>query len=280
MLPAPQPPIRQAHSLLGPSSAARLLQCPGSYVLAQTLRREQAWLPETVSEAAERGTQEHRLAERCLQAGEVPLSGGDSTSLDPLPAGEAARLYIETLAAAVYQAPQVTFLLVEEMLDGRRLHPLFFGTVDGAVLVTEPTGRQRLIVHDLKTGSHPVDASSVQLMLYAALVLLDPRTRDAVAATWLVDTVVVQPYASDGGPAVRRARHTRLSILQTARRYLAAARAATGAGATELPRAIGDGCLFCPARPGCPTRNAQRHQHVAGRLAALPPADLDTLAAL
>jgi hypothetical protein len=273
-LPSPATPINVKHSAIGPSSAARLELCPGSYNLARRLQRERAILPDAVSEAAERGTQEHALAEHHLLAGTVPTVGYDPDDLDARPSGEAATRYIETIAGDVARAHHVEFLLVEEMLDARRLHPLLFGTVDGALLWRDDRNRHRLSIYDLKSGSYRVAPSALQLRLYAAFLLLDPRTRDAVADTWLIDTVVVQPHAaaartqdaSTNAFGVSRTHHNHLSILQTAFRYTMAARAAASDYAEDLPLVSGEHCLFCAARPGCPVRQKKRNAKLLAQL--------------
>jgi hypothetical protein len=193
-LPPPEPPILVPHSAIGPSSAARLQACSGSYALLKTLHRDRKVLPDAISAAAERGSKEHALAELHLRWGVPPevtpgVNGGRLR-------GEAALRYVEALVADAVRAHRVEFLLVEEMLDGRRQHPLFFGTVDGALLWCDRQDRQHLGIYDLKSGALKVAPSALQLQLYAALLLLDPRAREALRHVWMIETVVIQPHAA------------------------------------------------------------------------------------
>jgi hypothetical protein len=236
-------------------------------------------LPDAVDTAAERGTQEHALAEACLRTGTLPTIACSEDNLDTRPQGAAATRYIETIAADIAHAQQIEFLLVEEVLDARRLHSMLFGTLDAALLWRDHKNRLRLNVYDLKSGAYKVAPSALQFSLYAGLLLVDPRTRDALANVWLINTIVVQPHAtttrtnSNGG--VSRAQHTHLSILRTTFEYLTLARAATGAFADELPLIPGSHCLFCPARIACPVRREKRDAALLAQLQS-DPRELET----
>jgi hypothetical protein len=262
-LPPLQPPLDDAHSPIGPSSASRLFACPASYATAELLGRDTAQLVTTVATAAERGSREHALVESAFRNDTWPEVVEE---FDGYPMGAAAQLAIETVIAFVRQSTRTELLLVEEMLDGRRYHPLYFGTVDAALLWRDQADHLHLSIIDLKTGSYLIQADALQLKLYAALVLLDPRTRDLVRHVWYISTTIVQPHASpmpDGG-SVRTARFTRAEILADAMNYLDVADAATRSDAVEvLARKPGDHCVFCPAKPACPARRARREAHAA-----------------
>jgi hypothetical protein len=180
--------------------------------------------------------------------------------------GAAARLHIETIAAVARQAAWVEALFVEEMLDGRAYHPLYFGTVDAALLWRDHAARSRLAITDLKTGSYVIQADALQLKLYAGLVLLDPRIRAQAQHVWQISTTIVQPNAQPmpTAGAVRTAHFTRQEILDEVMAYLDVADAATRPDAIEvLERRPGNHCIFCAAKPGCPARRAQREAHAA-----------------
>jgi hypothetical protein len=268
-LPPPRPQLDDTHSPIGPSSAARLFACPASYATSQLLRRDAACMATPVAAAAERGSREHALVETAIGDNVWPEI---TEEFDGYKMGAAARLAIETVTALVRRATRSEMLLVEEMLDGRCYHELFFGTVDMALLWRDRADQLRLSIVDLKTGSYVVRANALQLKLYAALVLLDPRTRDLARHVWHISTTIVQPHASpmpaDG--TVRTACFTRADILADTMAYLDVADAATRPDAVEvLARIPGEHCLFCPAKPACPARRARRDAHAALLLSPL-----------
>jgi hypothetical protein len=262
-LPPLEPPLEDAHSPIGPSSASRLFACPASYATAEMLGRAAAQLVAPVAAAAERGSREHALVESTFRNNTWPEVVEE---FDGYPMGVAAQLAIETVTALVRQSTRPELLLVEEMLDGRHYHPLYFGTVDAALLWRDGAHQLHLSIVDLKTGSYLVQADVLQLKLYAALVLLDPRTRAPARSIWRISTTIVQPHANPlpAGGAVRTAHFTRRQILDEAMAYLDVADAATRPDAVEvLARTPGDHCVFCPAKPACPTRRARREAQAA-----------------
>jgi hypothetical protein len=262
-LPRPLPPLDEDHSPIGPSSASRLFACPASYATAELLGRDDACVAPAVAAAAERGSREHALVESAFRNNLWPEITPD---FDGYPMGAAAQLVIETVTALVRQSTRPELLLVEEMLDGRHYHPLYFGTVDAALLWRDRADQLRLSIIDLKTGSYVIQADALQLKLYAALVLFDPRIRERARPIWRISTVVVQPHASPmpAEGAVRTAHFTRQQILDDAMTYLDVADAATRPDAVEvLARKPGDHCIFCPAKPACPARRAQHEAHAA-----------------
>jgi hypothetical protein len=278
-LPPLQPPLEDAHSPIGPSSASRLFACPASYATTELLGRDSACMAAPVAAAAERGSREHALVESAFRDNVWPEVVQE---FDGYPMGEAARLAIETVTALVHQSTRPGLLLIEEMLDGRRYHPLFFGTVDAALLWRDHADQLHLSIIDLKTGSFVIQADALQLKLYAALVLLDPRTRERARPVWHISTTIVQPHANPMpvGGAVRTAHFTRQQILGDTMMYLDVADAATRPDAVEvLARTPGSHCLFCPAKPACPARRVQREAHAALLLSPVS-FDADELAAI
>jgi hypothetical protein len=262
-LPSLVPPLEEAHSPIGPSSASRLFACPASYATAELLGRDDACMATPVAAAAERGSREHALLESAFRDNTWPEVVEE---FDGYMMGEAAQLAINTVTTLVRQSHRPELLLVEEMLDGRHYHPLYFGTVDCALLWRDGADQRRLSIIDLKTGSYIIQADALQLKLYAALVLLDPRTRELARPVWRISTTIVQPHATpmpaDG--AVRTAHFTRQQILDDTMTYLDVADAATRPDAVEvLARTPGNHCMFCPAKPACPARRAQREAHAA-----------------
>lgn len=77
------------HAKLGPSSAERWMNCPGSVPLSEGL-------PDTTSEYADEGTAAHFLAARCLTTGSNPIDySGHEIQLCSTPGGEHYEAFLE-----------------------------------------------------------------------------------------------------------------------------------------------------------------------------------------
>ena len=154
-----------AHSLMGPSSLARRVLCPGSY-------RMEAGQPDTAGPDADRGRVLHCLIEECIRA---EIGTHDVT---------AARAAVAALES--YDANAIDFCMAH-------FHPVYAGfkNLDGGKVLTEYrvdlTGiapeighgtvdlafvlpNKFVLVHDFKFGQLPVDPAPRNLQL-AAYVL-------------------------------------------------------------------------------------------------------------
>lgn len=166
-----QLPEQRGHSLLGASSSARWLACPGSVPLTKDI-------PDTTSRAAEEGTLAHELAElktRC-RFFPVPLSEreGKHTEImsNPLYDVEMESCtdefteFVERLYVAHRTKPTV---LIEKLVDYSPFAPGGYGYVDN--MLVSP---RRLDVIDYKHGKGvSVDAvQNPQMSLYALGQLL------------------------------------------------------------------------------------------------------------
>lgn len=154
------------HYLLGPSSAPRWVNCPGSLFGPELIEEDSVY--------AREGTACHNLLEFCLLYGADPnLMLGQVLSDPDFPVdqgmADAVTLFIDTVKAEC-ELQQVDFSLshAEITLTHSRedLSDIFGGTCDYYV-----AGDDTLIVADLKYGRKPVYANSEQLTAYTLLIL-------------------------------------------------------------------------------------------------------------
>lgn len=159
--------------LMSPSSAARRIACPGSYVLESAL-------PDTASQASDDGTAMHAVAAWCLGDPAAPYvdpHGYVGRYIDVHDKGEPQRRVQFTEAMADLTRTYVDRirrmaiggeLAIERKVDFSQWVDMpvgtQFGTLDARVWYA---AERRLDVHDLKTGYHRVDPSGPQLKLYA-----------------------------------------------------------------------------------------------------------------
>jgi hypothetical protein len=212
------------HSRIGPSQSALVWRCPGS------VKAQDAAGPRVVGEAADRGTELHKLADDCLRTG--------AKSTDPI-----VKLYVDAVRKIAERAGVAP--LIEQRLDLSRYHPELFGTSD-AVVADLAWGV--LVVFDFKSGLIHVPADALQLQLYAGMAFMALSPADQCRIRFIY-TVVVQP--NGGGDPIRRARHSIAEIITTLSDYVDRAHIATGD--PNPPLHAGPWCRshFCAARSSC-----------------------------
>lgn len=202
------------HALLSPSGAKKWLTCPASLICEKDI-------PNTSGKAAVLGTAMHSLSEYHLNAyirgTELPLErdvgayvleegkGAVKALIKPMKGAvlitddmvEQVRKYTDYCKAIIDVA---TFAKLEMRVNLTEvLHPGYegvetFGTADlVAVQELANTGEYMLIIGDLKTGRHRVEAKeNKQLMLYALGVYRRLKRRYSITTVRLV---IFQPYA-------------------------------------------------------------------------------------
>lgn len=216
------------HSILGPSKAARWLNCPAS-VAAE---RGQ---PNEPSPAAIEGTKAHYEAEQVLrqyvETGSVVIPQDIMDGVD---------VYINDVLAITKHH---NFLSVEEMIRIDAIHTECFGTAD-AFYYDEHN--HRLTVWDLKYGFNYVSAEmNWQLIAYAAGIM-DHLNIDHEGL--VVDLRIVQPRAYSNAGPVRNWLHAGVEIVRHSLQLKAAAEdALNGTGSLKS----GDHCRYCLARGEC-----------------------------
>ena len=221
----------RAHSSIGPSSATRVIGCPGSVKLIEQHGKERP-----PGAAALLGTEAHELMERALLAGDAII--GDSV------AHRSAAFFVDAVKQELAVDPADAVLLVERKIDLARFHPALFGTVDCGIWYPR---LRKVTVLDLKSGVMPVAADSPQLLLYAAMLLetLRPRADDVLT----VECIVVQPNAP--GQAVKRKTYKTAEVVRFFSDYVDLAWAATHANEPQ-PLKTGPYCFWCSAKGACP----------------------------
>jgi hypothetical protein len=237
------------HATLSASSAHRWIACPGSVRLC-------TGLSSPLTEYAERGTANHKLAEWCIpqtpKANWLPAESkvgktvmksrlnGEFIVVRPDDAA-AVQVYLDTISADVVATPSST-LTVEKRFDLSWLYPGLYGTNDA--MLAQPYGILR--VYDYKNGSGvAVDAEGNPQAMYYALGALGKENIEAVEQ---VEIIIVQPNGQ--GEKVKRWMTTPEALYSWANEVLLPA-----AKATEEPKApLHDGphCKFCPAFATCP----------------------------
>lgn len=251
----------RVHAKLGPSSASRWINCPGSIKASEGID------PRTSRYAAE-GTAAHELASAMLSfnwptaadfLGQfIDIDASDTQNIISLkgPANqrniweidaemvEAVDIYAEYVRDLVDGVKDgLAIMDVEQRLDMTHIHPAIFGT--GDAVVYDPT-TEHLHVCDFKYGKGVVVGvdNNPQLFLYAAgavrryhnqpvrkltMHIIQPRAEGPPTKSWETDILGLFDFEGDIAIAAARTEEK------------------------DAPRFAGDWCRFCPAAPICPT---------------------------
>ncbi len=238
----------RAHSsVVGGSSAARILNCPGSFKLSLTLPRPGS------SSFAEEGTALHEAmdviltdtVEKDTDVIGMTFNGYEITQGLYEEAVEPALEFLDDL----YEEVDVEELKIEVKVKFVGIEGAF-GTVDVLMQC-----KDRTIVLDWKFGAGvPVSAeNNTQLKFYAYAASVDPRTSGLFKNGKPVELIIVQPRIRD-----EEARYTRwmtdLPALRVFAKELAEA-VEVARNDEEAPFKLGKHCKFCPAEPACPLKN-------------------------
>ena len=196
-----------AHSsIVGGSTAARVMTCPGSRHLAAKLP------PQEVSTHMIRGTVLHGIMEMALINDLCPSTidgvhtgsvfkiaeGSYALCLDDIlqlnDAWTAVQKVMDDYNIDVYTEEQVVKFHDVPELEG------VFGSADMIGFTPTNAEDKTCVVVDFKFGHHPVKASgNRQLKFYAAAALTDPDNRELIEENSWVRTVIIQPsvYGDD-----------------------------------------------------------------------------------
>ena len=236
-----------AHSsIVGGSTAKRVMACPGSVALVQKMP------PQPSSKYADTGSLLHNVMAFILELDEKPedLLGTKYRGVV---------LEQEHLENKIYPA----LALLDEVDPNREMEyevesRVYFGDALPDVFgSTDLIGRigDRAIVLDWKFGDGiVVDAEeNPQLMFYAACSMRTERTRWAFDNVKEIECIIVQP------PYIRRWITTPERIERFAKDLVIAVRAALSPNA---PLALGDHCKWCAAKPICPLMTGQLERAV------------------
>ena len=245
----------QHSSVVGGSTAKRVINCPGSVKLAAQMP------PQPSSKYADEGTLLHNAMAMIIETGCDPMSlVGTKYSESVLTAELVEEKILPALAALDEIDPANTAdIAVESHVDFGNFIPEAFGSTDVLMRVGS-----KAVVLDWKFGSGiPVDAEeNPQLMFYACAAMRTPRTQWAFDNAETIELVIVQP------PHIRRweVSRRRLEVFEIELRN-----AVLRSQAPEPAIKHGDWCKFCPAKPICPAMNGAVERALKTQLDTVSP---------
>lgn len=232
--------MAQHSSIVGGSTAKRVVACPGSVKLVQQMP------PKPSSKYADEGTLLHNAIADVLGQGTPPVSH-IGTSYQGIELTE--ELYERKLIPALQSLDEVDphkemEFQVEAVVGFGDALPGVFGSAD----LIGRIGR-RAVVLDWKFGDGvAVDVEeNAQAMFYAAAAMRTQETRWAFKNAEEIELIIVQP--AHAPHHVKRWITTPGRILNFERELFAAVKAALGPAPTF---ASGDHCRWCAAKPICP----------------------------
>lgn len=241
------------HAKLGPSSAERWFNCPGSIAAS-------AGIPNESGVFAAEGTAAHGLAAYCLEHGfdAARFLGEVAGPEGPVDGAEADKVTLFEIDDEMADAVQTYLDLcrqfmappweseIEQRLDLTAVHKDVFGTGD---FVSYHPETKALVVVDYKHGKgHAVEVDqNKQLLTYGLGAALRHHNRGLDK----IDLYIVQPRCPHPGGPVRHAEYDSVDLLEF---RVSLADAAKATEAPNAPLAAGEHCYFCPAAPVCPAR--------------------------
>lgn len=257
-----------AHSMVGPSSADRWMNCTGSNQLIAKIppeeRDKSGW-------AADEGTAAHYVGEQCLLnnqeawewADEIVRVGNREFRVDAEMI-EGVQSYLDLIRDLLEKYADDGAELIIEKGVGSVFDDEAFGTIDARIVVP---GLQLLIIVDLKYGRGIVrEPNDEQLAIYGYYGVENwpyPDNPVTDVELWISQPRIPHPKGTN-------------------RRHIATADELTAYFTEEvLPKmretrepdallVVGDWCRFCPARKHCPAR----HKEVMEFSADTEPVDM------
>lgn len=246
----------QHSSIVGGSTAKRVISCPGSVKLVQKMP------PQPSSKYADEGSMLHEAISTILSEGTV--RAGMFKHKDQLLTQE---LYDEKIVPAMDALDEIDpdgelVYKVETRVEFGDLLPGVFGSTD---LIGRLDGRA--IILDWKFGSGvPVAAEeNAQLLFYAAAAMRTESAKWAFEGVTEVECIIVQP------PHIRRWTTTVGRIKQFEQELVSAVKTALR---DDAPLAQGDHCRWCAAKSICPQMTGAVDRALKQQLVNL---DVDTL---
>ena len=252
--------MTRLHSEHGASICDRWWNCPGSVNLTRGM-------PNESSEAAQRGTAAHAVAELCLtnkrDAIEYVGRTVEGVEVDAKMA-EDVQEFIDWCRAGEFDV-----VMVEQQFDLATLDPPAprFGTAD---FVGYSRHMRKLFVKDYKNGFKFVDAAGNRQMRYYALGAV--MSLPAGMTVREIEVQIVQPNAI-GRDTAKRETFDAVELAEWALELMARARATMP---PDAPLHAGSWCHFCPASGRCPEQARESFDIAQLTMPGLP-ADLTTL---
>jgi len=223
-------------SIVGGSTAKRVIGCPGSVALCAKMP------PKPSSKYADEGTLLHNVMDVILSTGQTPESCIDMTY-------EGIKLTQELIDEKVYPALKALDEIDpnKEMEYATETKVGFGDFLPGVFGSTDLLGRigRRAFILDWKFGAGvPVLADdNPQLMFYAAAAMRTPEVQWVFDECDEIECIIVQP------PSVKRWVTTTKRIKAFEQELLMAVKIAQ---LPDAPINIGDHCRWCAAKPTCP----------------------------
>jgi hypothetical protein len=250
--------MAQHSSIVGGSTAKRVMACPGSVKLVQQLP------PKPSSKYADEGTLLHNVIAEILTTDRTPESylgtiyEGITLDQDLIDA----KLRPALDALNEIDPNKEMEYAVEQVVGFDTALPGVFGSAD---LI----GRlgNRAIVLDWKFGSGvAVDVEeNAQAMFYAAAAMRTPATMWAFQGATEIECIIVQP------PSVKRWVTYPSRIASFERELILAVR---GAMLSDAPLSSGDHCRWCAAKPICPVMTGAVDRALKNKLHAIDAAQI------
>jgi len=250
--------MAQHSSIVGGSTAKRVMACPGSVKLVQQMP------PKPSSKYADEGTLLHNVIAEILTTDRTPESylgtvyEGITLDQDLIDA----KLRPALDALNEIDPNKEMEYAVEQVVGFDTALPGVFGSAD---LI----GRlgNRAIVLDWKFGSGvAVDVEeNAQAMFYAAAAMRTPATMWAFQGVTEIECIIVQP------PSVKRWVTYPSRIASFERELVLAVR---GAMLSDAPLSSGDHCRWCAAKPICPVMTGAVDRALKNKLHAIDAAQI------
>ena len=253
--------MAQHSTIVGGSTAKRVINCPGSVALVQRMP------PQIESKYAAEGTKLHEAIERLIDGDEPLPQIAHEMCLD-----EAQQDKLRFCIQALHEIdPHMKMVFVAEArveFEGVKALQGVFGSADVVGRIGE-----RAIILDWKFGDGvAVDAEeNYQGLFYAAAALKTSGLYEILNGTSEVEIVIVQP------PVIRRWVTTWRRVHEFERELVEAVKLSAK---PDAPLAIGDWCRWCTAKPICPQMTGQIDRVVHASLQTLDPEQLAKALAL
>ena len=247
-------------SIVGGSTAKRVIGCPGSVALCAKMP------PKPSSKYADEGTLLHNVMDVILSTGQTPESCIDMTY-------EGIKLTQELIDEKVYPALKALDEIDpnKEMEYATETRVGFGDLLPGVFGSTDLLGRigRRAFILDWKFGSGvPVDAEdNPQLMFYAAAAMRTPEVQWVFDDCDEIECIIVQP------PSVKRWTTDKKRIKAFEQELLMAVKIAQ---LPDAPINTGDHCRWCAAKPTCPKMTGAVDRAVHAQLDILNVAQISS----
>lgn len=250
----------QHSSIVGGSTAKRVINCPGSVALVQKM-------PERASSKyANEGTMLHEAISQVLLGAPIVDIVGTTYEGQTL----TQELYDEKIVVALELLDEIDpkkelIYEVETRVGFGDLLPGVFGS-------TDLVGRlgNRAIVLDWKFGDGVVVPAeeNEQLMFYAAASMRTEEAKWAFEGATEIECIIIQP------PMVRRWVTTKERVAQFERDLV---RAVKLAQTPDASLKVGDHCRWCAAKPICPQMNGAVQRAAQMKIKELDVAQINTM---